>query len=139
MFSILRSISVFTSDNKTLHAMWKDANPGIANAFVTRDEMAEMNKAGWREGARVFKAENLCTDADMTQAAWDVLDTFNTERIANVQNVFVEDEYIALKKNGRLDHASLFKDYMLFDGRGNADGKRTRFVERTRERFAVSG
>ena len=138
MFSILRSITVVTIDNKQLHAMWKDANPGMANAFATRQEMPEMRKREWRDGARLFESEAIRTDSEMLQAAWDVLNVFKSEEIADVKFVIVKDEYVALTKRGKLDHKSLFQDSIRVDARGNADGKRTRYTERTNECTAVS-
>lgn len=138
MFSILRSITVITTDNKQLHAMWKDANPGTANAYVTRQEMPEMHRNEWRDGAKVFDSEAIRTDSEMLQAAWDVLDAFRSEKIADVNFVLVKDEYIALTKRGKLDHKSLFQDSIMVDARGNADGRRTRYTERTNEYAAVS-
>lgn len=138
MFSILRSITVITTDNKQLHAMWKDANPGTANAYVTRQEMPEMHKNEWRDGAKVFESEAIRTDSEMLQVAWDVLDVFMSEKIADVEFVLVKDEYIALTKRGKLDHKSLFQDSIAVDARGNADGKRMRYTERTNEYATVS-
>ncbi len=138
MFSILRSITVLTTDNKRLHAMWKDANPGTANAFVTCQEKPEMYKNEWHDGARVFDSEAIRTDSDMLQAAWDVLNVFASEKIADVDFVIIKDEYIALTKRGKLDHKSLFQDSIMVDARGNVDGKRTRYTEHTNEYAAVS-
>lgn len=138
MFSILRSISVITSDNKRLHAMWKDANPGIANAYVTRSEMPEMHKREWRDGARVFECDTVCSTENMLDAAWAVLDVFKKDGIADVAFVYVADEYITLTKRGKLDHKSLFCDSIAVDAHGNVDGKRTRYIERTNERVIVT-
>lgn len=138
MFSILRSITVVTTDHKQLHTMWKDANPGTANAFVTRQEMPEMHKREWHDGARVFESEAIRTSSDMRQAAWDVLDVFRSEKIADVEFVVVKDEYIALTKRGKLDHNSLFQDSIMVNAQGNIDGKRTRWTERTNELETVS-
>lgn len=118
--------------------MWKDANPGTANAFVERQEMPEMHKREWRDGARLFKSEAIRTDSEMIQAAWDVLDVFKSEKIADVRFVIVNDEYIALTKRGELDHKSLFRDSIMIDAQGNAGSKRTRYTERTNECAAVS-
>lgn len=138
MFSILRSITVVTTDNKQLHAMRKNANPGTANAFVTCQEMPEMYKREWRDGARLFKSEAIRTDSEMLQAAWDVLDVFKSEKIADVEFVIVKDEYIALTKRGELDHKSIFQDSIMVGAQGNADSKRTRYIERTNKLEAVS-
>ena len=138
MFSILRSIIAVTTDNKQLHAMRKAANPGTANAFVTRQEMPEMHKREWRDGARLFEADAIRTDSEMLQAAWDVLDVFKSEKIADVEFVIVTDEYLAFTKRGNLDHKSLFRDSIMVDAQGNADSKRTRYTERTNKREAVS-
>lgn len=138
MFSILRSVTVITNNNKQLHAMWKDANPGTAIAFVTRQEMPEMHKREWRDGARLFDSDAIRTDSEMLQAAWDVLDTFKSEKIADVEFVIIKDEYIALTKRGKLDHKSLFRDSIMVDACGNADSKRTRYTERTNECETVS-
>lgn len=138
MFSILRSITVVTTDNKQLHAMWKDAKPGTANAFVTRQEMPEMHKREWRDGAKLFKSEAIRANSEMIQAAWDVLDVFKSENIADVEFIVVKDEYIALTKRGGLDHKSLFQDSIMIDAQGNAGSKRTRYTERTNKLEAVN-
>lgn len=138
MFSILRSISVFTTDHKHLHAMWKDANPGIANAYVTQSEMPEMHTRGWRDGARVFERDTVCPTENMLDVAWAVLDAFEKDGIADVAFVYVKDEYIALTKRGELDHKSLFCDSIMVDAHGNVDGKRTRYIERTNERVIIN-
>lgn len=138
MFSILRSITVATVDHKVLHAMWKDAAPGTANAFVTRQEMPEMHKREWHDGACVFESEAIRTDSDMQQAARDILDVFRSEKIADVEFVVVRDEYIALTKRGKLDHNSLFRDSIIVDMQGAVDSKRTRWTERTNELEVVS-
>jgi len=138
MFSILRSITVITSNTAPLHAMWKAANPGTANAFVTRQEMPEMHRREWHDGSMLFKSEAIRADADMLQAAWDVLDVFKSEKIADVERIIVKDEYIALTKRGNLDHKSLFQDSITVNAQGNAVSKRTRYTERTNECATVS-
>lgn len=138
MFSILRSISVITTDNKRLHAMWKDADPGIANAYVTRAEMPDMHKREWHDGERVFECDAVCSTENMLDAARTVLDVFKKDGIADVAFVYVADEYIALTKRGKLDHKSLFCDSIMVDAQGNADSERTRYTERTNERIIVT-
>lgn len=117
-YSLLRLVSVTTSDSRTLHAMWKPADLGTSGAFAERAEMPEFYRRDWREGAWVRKVDALLPASSAQQTAWDTLEVLEKEQIASVARMCVVDEYIPLTKRGKLDNEHAFRIYRQFDARG---------------------
>ena len=131
MFSILRSIKIASSDNRIFVVLHKKADLGTAQTFCQPSEVADLQRSGWREGALVMISEKEISDESMQQAAWDIIDVFKSEGIAEISGIRIRDEYIPLKKSGKLDHDKLFIDMTAYDARGAQHGDRTRWIERT--------
>lgn len=117
-YSLLRLVSVTTSDSRTLHAMWKPASLGTSGAFAERAEMPEFYRQNWREGAWVRKVEAALPASSAQQTAWDTLEVLEKEQIASVTRMWVVDEYIPLTKRGKLDSERAFRIYRHFDAQG---------------------
>ena len=139
MFSILRTVKIFTDNGKTLHSMWRYENPGRSTAFVEACKMRELELCGWRIGESVAECESIRSNDDMLDIAEFILANFRgmfPKETFSVVKVVVTDEYIRLTKRGKLDHKSLFQDSISIDNRGRIQ-PRERWTEATMTRELV--
>lgn len=134
MYSILRTVKIFTDNGKTLHSMWRYENPGRSIAYVEACQKRELERLGWRTGESVEECESIRSDDDMLDTAEFILANFHgmfPGETFSAEKVVVTDEYIRLTKRGKLDHKSLFQDSISIDNLGRIQ-PRERWTEATR-------